>query len=107
MWTLSSRPFAINKVVETGLQVIVLRNYENGCYPGLGIQPFADKVVRNFSLPDNWTMGEASESLNQAYNPQHYADIYFLIDAEGHIRDISGAPSATMDRIISFATNQQ
>ncbi|GGX70806.1 redoxin domain-containing protein [Saccharospirillum salsuginis] len=89
------------------LRVVVLRNYENGGYPGMDIQPYVEQVVSNFVQPENWILGQASEKLDQAYYARHYPDIYFLIDANGRIQDVSSAPAATMDRILTFAIDQQ
>lgn len=96
-----------DRLEDLGLRVVVLRNHENGGYPGMDIQPYVERVISNFAQPDNWILGQASEQLDQAYNARHYPDIYFLIDANGRIQDVSSAPAATMDRILTFAIDQQ
>ncbi len=91
-----------------GLQVVVLRNYKNVGYPGPNIVDFVDQVMpKGATPPANWTLGEATKGLDTAYNRRHYPDVYFLIDRQGRVEAVDGAPSATMDRILAFAKKQQ
>lgn len=92
---------------KTGLRVLVLRNYRNDGYPGLQIDAFVQKVLPGVVLPNNWILGQASAQMDDAYNHRHYPDIYFLIDRQGRVVDVNGAPSATMARIIAFAKSQE
>lgn len=89
-----------------GLQVIVLRNYQNAGYPGPDVEAFVRRLLPNFNVPKNWILGQASESLDKAYNARHYPDIYFLVDRQGRIQVINGAPSATLEKIVNFARAQ-
>ncbi|MHB1539813.1 MAG: thioredoxin domain-containing protein [Steroidobacteraceae bacterium] len=91
------------ELAKAGLHVVVLRNYRNGGYPGPNIRSFVEHFAPALLTQRNWTFGQASLGLDQAYNGRHYPDIYFLIDASGHIRAINSAPSATLDRILRFA----
>lgn len=88
---------------ETGLRVVILRNYKNDGYPGPDIRQFTAQTVPQFKVPKSWTLGQASKRLDRAYNPRHYPDIYFFIDAKGRIESVGGAPAATMDEILRFA----
>ena len=91
------------KLEKTGLRVVILRNYQNGGYPGPDIRDFVNRVAPKLLKVPGWTLGEASMQLDHAYNRKHYPDIYFLIDADGRVQAVSGAPSATMDKILRFA----
>lgn len=55
------------------------------------------------ALATNWYWGEATASQMQVLDPKGYPDIYYLIDAKGRIRGISGAPAATWSDIATFA----
>lgn len=86
----------------TGLRVVVLRNYKNGGYPGMSTGDFVKQVLST-PPPKDWIFGQASMQLDQVFNGRHYPDIYFLIGADGRIRSVDSAPSATIDRILAFA----
>jgi len=85
------------------LTIIVLRNYKNGGYPGPTVIEFAKKYGKNLLKAKNWVFGEASNNLENIYNPKKYPDIYFLINSKGIIVDMNGAPAATIDNILSFS----
>lgn len=88
---------------KSGLRVVILRNYQNGGYPGPAIRKFVDRVAPTLLQQPGWAFGDASPQLDYAYNHKHYPDIYFLIDANGRIQAVDGAPAATMDTILRFA----
>lgn len=88
---------------ENGFTVIALRNHENGGYPGPAIEEFAQKYGENIVDAPNWLLGEASKELASRYNHRNYPDIYFLIDENGYIQGMNGAPGATIDQILEFA----
>lgn len=92
-----------DQIEKAGLQVVVLRNYQNGGYPGPDIRSFVARVAPKLLKQPGWTFGEASMQLEYAYNRKHYPDIYFLVDASGQVQATDGAPAATMDRILRFA----
>ncbi len=87
---------------DAGLRVVVLRNVGNGGYPGPGIRAFVSSVAPALLRQSNWTFGEATPAFEKAYNPRGYADIYFLIRADGTLQTISGAPAATLGTILGF-----
>lgn len=95
----------VDSLQKAGLRVVVLRNYRNDGYPGMHIAEFTRKVLPHFAPPKNWVFGQASQQLGKRYNARHYPDIYFLIDAKGHIKAVDSAPSATFSRILAFANN--
>lgn len=88
---------------KTGLRVVVLRNYRNDGYPGPGIRAFVAQAAPSLVHQKHWLLGQASAELDARYNPRHYPDVYYLIDADGRVQGINGAPSATMDLILRFA----
>lgn len=92
---------------QSGLQVVILRNYKNDGYPGPDIRAFVNRIAPGSAPGTDWSLGEASQELEKAYNPRGYPDIYFLMDAAGRIRVVSGAPGATMDKILRFARSQR
>lgn len=89
-----------------GLQVVILRNYRNGGYPGPDIRQFVAKVAPAILKDGSWTLGDATPALEQAYNGHGYPDIYFLIDTNGTIQAVNSAPSASMDSILAFAERE-
>lgn len=96
-----------DEIKQSGLQVVILRNYKNGGYPGPDIRAFVSRIAPGSAIGTGWSLGEASQELEKAYNPHGYPDIYFLMDAAGRIRVVSGAPGATMDKILRFARFQR
>lgn len=91
------------ELIKDNLTIIALRNYKNGGYPGPKVTEFAKKYNEKLLSTENWVFGEASEDLEQKYNEKKYPDIYYLIDEKGFIKEVNGAPAATLDDILSFA----
>ena len=87
---------------EAGLQVIALRNFENGGYPGPPLRDFVERFGRPLLEADNWIFGEVPAEMAGTYNPRRYPDIYFLIDEKGVVQAIEPAPGATMSTITGF-----
>ncbi len=94
----------LTQMEQAGLQIIQLKLYNNLGYPGPSIQDFARAYTPPGRSSPTWLWGDASEALSYAYDPRGYPDIYFLIDREGIVREISGAPNTAIDQILSFAT---
>lgn len=88
---------------DAGLRIVVLRNAGNGGYAGPTIRAFVNQVSPALLKQTNWTFGEATPAFEKAYNPRGYADIYFLIRANGTLQTVSGAPAATLGTILGFA----
>lgn len=88
------------------LTIIGLKTYGNAGYPGPSIKEFANSYAPQTLSAPNWLWGDASKDTTNIYNPRNYPDIYFLIDENGVIRGIDGAPAATIDKIIQFANKQ-
>jgi len=92
----------IQQLDRAGLHAIQLRLYGNLGYPGPSVREVARTDAGPAWSSSAWTWGEASKELSFTYDPKGYVDIYFLIDRNGIIRAIGGAPNATMDQILSF-----
>lgn len=86
-----------------GMKVIALKTYGNAGYNGPTISEFGQKYSPNALNYDNWVWGDASQQATSTYNSQNYPDIYFLIDENGILRGVDGAPAATLNKIVNFA----
>lgn len=87
----------------SGLLVVVLKNFENGGYPGPTIHDFINQYAATLNNAPNWMIGNASAVTGATYNPRRYPDIYFLIDEKSTVVAIEGAPAVTLDTIMKFA----
>jgi len=94
---------AFPQLEQAGLQIVQLRLYQNLGYPGPSAAAFARAFARSASASPHWLWGEASQEASYTFDPRGYPDVYFLIDKDGIIREISGGPSAAIDQILSFA----
>lgn len=93
----------LDQLKQAGVQIIQLELYNNLGYQGPSVEEFARHYAGSAYPSPDWLWGEASQEGSYAYDPKGYPDIYFLIDRDGLVRAINGAPSATMDQITSFA----
>ncbi|MGC9270906.1 hypothetical protein [Acidiphilium sp.] len=98
------RVLAENKAMidRSGIRVIVLRDYENGGYPGIGITKFATQAAPSLIGDPHFIFGDDSKALYALYNPHHYVDVYDLISKERKITTVSSTPSATFGKIKAF-----
>ena len=85
------------------LQVIAVKTYGNAGYGGIPTKSFAEKYASTSLSYNNWIWGDASQRASQTYNPKNYPDIYYLINKDGNVVNINGAPGATINNIIYFA----
>ena len=85
-----------------GLEVIALKTYGNAGYSGSSIAAFAQRYAPNTLHYDNWNWGDASPQATSVYNSRNYPDIYFLIDENGILQGVDGAPAATLKKILNF-----
>lgn len=86
-----------------GIEFVILKTYKNAGYPGPSIQEFAQRYAPEMLSEDNWVFGDLSEESTYLWNPKNYPDIYWLIDEQGIVRKVNGAPAATMGLINQFA----
>ena len=87
----------------SGMQIVVLKNYQNGGYPGPEIHDFFNQYGASLSDTSNWMIGNATAEMGTTYNPRRYPDVYFLIDETGMVVAVEGAPAVTLDTIMNFA----
>jgi thiol-disulfide isomerase/thioredoxin len=87
----------------SGMKIVVLKNYQNGGYPGPEIHDFFNRFGASLSDTSNWMIGNASAEMGTTYNPRRYPDVYFLIDETGMVVAVEGAPAVTLDTIMNFA----
>ncbi len=85
------------------LKIIATKTFGNAGYPGPSVLDFAKQYSPSLLSEKNWLWGDLTKSSTAVYNPKNYPDIYFLIDENGVLQDISGAPAATINKIIKFA----
>ena len=90
----------------SNLKIIVLRDYQNGGYPGDDMEKFVAANAPALLHDSHFIIGEDTEELFKLYNPHHYIDVYHLIEPNGHIAVISSAPSATFKKIEQFIKAQ-
>lgn len=86
-----------------GMKVIALETFDDAGYKGIPIGRFIQKNAPTSLKYSNWIWGHASKQATEIYNSKNYADIYYLINKNGIIKSIDGAPSATINKIVSFA----
>lgn len=94
---------AFPQLEQAGLQIVQLRLYQNLGEPGPSAAEFARALVRPAHASPHWLWGEASQEASYTFDPKGYPDIYFLIDGDGIVREISGGPNTAIDQILSFA----
>lgn len=92
------------QIDKSDITIIVLRDYKNGGYPGIGIRKFAEQVAPKLVNDPHFVFGEDTKALFDLYNPRHFIDTYEVITPNGHVAVVSSAPSATFDKIESFIT---
>ncbi|MGH8226155.1 MAG: TlpA family protein disulfide reductase [Gammaproteobacteria bacterium] len=87
-----------------GVTVILLQVYKNGGYPGLPMKDFVKHFAPALLDHPGWVIGTANADFSKIYNPKHYADIYYLIDADGKVAAIDSAPGSSFPTIKRFMT---
>ncbi|MFQ5796163.1 MAG: DUF3105 domain-containing protein [Candidatus Bipolaricaulia bacterium] len=92
-----------NNAALRDLTIIALKTHGNAGFPGPSVEGFAQRYAPARLRAFNWLWGEASQPATRTYNPRNFPDIYFLIDEQGTVQDIDGAPAATLSKIIRFA----
>ncbi len=71
--------------------------------PGPSIANFARQYAGAAFTNRDWIFGVASSGLTTTYDPNNYLDIYYLVNASGHIVYVNGSPAATMGQLLSQA----
>jgi thiol-disulfide isomerase/thioredoxin len=70
---------------------------------GPAIGTFARQLAGSRYHDPAWTFGTASPALTQAYDPSGYLDVYYLLDAAGHVTYANSSPAATMSQLLAAA----
>lgn len=88
-----------------GVRVEEVELYADLGQPGPSMPRFAQVLAGpQFGNPA-WTFGVSSAGLTHTYDPQSYLDIYYLLNAQGHISYVNSSPSATMPQLLAAAKN--
>lgn len=88
------------------LQIIGLKTAGNAGHGGPSVREFVRSFAPSLLDAGNWSWGSASQELTDTYNPKNRPDIYYLIDQDGTIQVRTGAPAATIERIVQFARGE-
>jgi len=86
-----------------GMKVIALKTYGNAGYGGPSISEFGQKYAPDALKYNNWIWGDATQQATSIYNSRNYPDIFYLVDENGILQAVDGAPAAVMNKIIAFA----
>ncbi|HQT89640.1 MAG: hypothetical protein B7Z58_17450 [Acidiphilium sp. 37-64-53] len=91
---------------KSDIRVIVLRDYKNGGYPGIGITKFAEQTAPSLMHDPHFIFGDDTKTLYTLYNPHHYVDVYDLIGTDRKTKTMSSTPSATFGKIKAFIASE-
>lgn len=92
----------IDELESYGLRIVTLKVYKNLGYEGPSITDLGKEAAGPAFNSPNWLWGVSTKRASFIYDPKGYPDIYWLIDGDGVIRAVNGAPNATMDQIMDF-----
>lgn len=84
------------------LKVIILRDYQNGGYPGVDMEKFVAANAPALLHDPHFLIGEDTAALFKRYNPRHLVDVYYLIEPNGQVALTASAPSTSFDKIRQF-----
>ncbi|MGH7121346.1 MAG: peroxiredoxin family protein [Acetobacteraceae bacterium] len=87
---------------QSNLAVIVLRDWNNGGYPGPSMAEFVEKAAPKLLHDPHVIIGEDTEAVYKLYDPHHFVDVYYLIRPDGRLALTASAPAATFDKIATF-----
>lgn len=91
----------IDQLRAHGVRVVEVMLYQDLGQPGPPIGDFAK--MAGSAAGNDWLFGTASQQLTTNYDPSAYLDIYYLLDRNGTIRYINGAPASTLPDLITHA----
>ncbi|TAM57669.1 redoxin domain-containing protein [bacterium] len=92
----------IGELRARGVYVVQVEVAHDLGYPGPPLASF-QKAVGMAAAAPNWYWGQLTEAQMRQLDPHAYPDIYYLVDAQGQIVAVDGAPAATWSRIARFA----
>lgn len=94
----------IEQLRADGVKVVELELYHNLGGSGPSVRNLATTYAGKASHNTDWTWGMASQQMSYRYDPKGYLDIYYLVDAQGHIRYINGAPASSVGDLLRAAS---
>jgi thiol-disulfide isomerase/thioredoxin len=83
-----------------GVRVVELEMAGDLGQSGPSIGYFGQQLAGAAYTNSDWTWGVASSGLTSTYNPHGYLDVYYLLDASGHIAYVNGSPGSTMGQLL-------
>ena len=90
------------EIDNSDITILVLRDYQNGGYPGPSIRKFAEPVALKLLNDPHFVFGDDTKALFDLYNPHKFVDVYQVIAPDGHVAVVSSTPSATFNKIDGF-----
>jgi thiol-disulfide isomerase/thioredoxin len=96
-------PADLARLAAHRVRVVELEDYADLGQPGPGMAAFGPQFAGAAYRSPDWVFGTASQALTQAYNPQGYLDIYYLLDSAGRVVYVNSAPASTMDQLLARA----
>jgi len=98
-----ARALQANNEQLQNVEIVAVKTAGNAGYSGPSVRQFVQSSAPSLLNTDNRVWGTLSGSATSTFNPQNRPDIYYLIDEDGTIQAVSGAPAATINRITQFA----
>ena len=90
------------EIDKSDMTVLVLRDYQNGGYPGPSMHKFVEQTAPKLLNDPHFVIGDDTKALFDLYNPHKFVDVYQVIAPDGHVAVVSSTPSATFDKIQHF-----
>jgi cytochrome oxidase Cu insertion factor (SCO1/SenC/PrrC family) len=87
----------IGHLASRGVRVVELELAGDLGQPGPSITTFAHQYAGAASANPDWTWGVASSRLTATYDPAGELEIYYLLDASGHITYVNSPLVSTMN----------
>ena len=84
-----------------GVRVVELEMADDLGEAGPSISDFGTQLAGPVYTNPDWTWGVASTGLTTTYDPAGDLDIYYLVDASGHITYINSSPGSTMSQLLA------
>jgi thiol-disulfide isomerase/thioredoxin len=83
------------------VRVVELELADDLGQPGPAIADFGAQLAGSAYHDPDWTFGTASAALTRTYDPAGYLDVYYLLDATGHVAYVNSSPGATMSQLLA------
>jgi thiol-disulfide isomerase/thioredoxin len=83
------------------VRVVELELADDLGQPGPAIADFGAQLAGSAYHDPDWTFGTSSAALTRTYDPAGYLDVYYLLDATGHVAYVNSSPGATMSQLLA------